>query len=103
MSDQPTKAEVEEMLTDLEAHELVGSPKDVYEFVVCVFKAYLAQGEELAAECIRYGKLAQLYRQQGEDMVDVLEQRDQLKAENLALTEELHQLKRYIGEMEQEV
>jgi len=63
----------------------------------------LAQGEELAAECIRYGKLALLYRQQGEDMVDVLEQRDELKAENLALTEELHQLKRYIGEMEQEV
>ena len=50
-----------------------------------LYDAYLAQGEELAAECIRYGKLAQLYRQQGEDMVDVLKQRDQLKAENLEL------------------
>ena len=99
MSDQPTKAEVEQFMQHIK-ETFPGQP-DLMGLRLGL--AYLAQSEELAAECIRYGKLAQLYRQQGEDMVDVLEQRDELKAENLALTEELHQLKRYIGEMEQEV
>ena len=72
-----------------------------------LYDAYLAQGEELAAECIRYGKLAQLCRQQGEDMVDVLEQRDQLKAENLALrssmeTEYIERQAKHIQELVQE-
>ena len=93
MSDQPTKAEVEDAITRIEYY------KDAYiEDCNVLHNAYLAQGEDLAAECIRYGKLAQLYRQQGEDMVDVLKQRDQLKAENLELKSSSYRADKQDGE-----
>ena len=87
MSDQPTKAEVEDNAPKLHQIHLLKSHIDALK------AENLAQGEDLAAECIRYGKLALLYRQQGEDMVEVLKQRDELKAENLAKCEELKGLR----------
>ena len=88
MSEQPTIADAEDNAPKLHQIHLLKSHIDALK------AENLAQGEDLAAECIRYGKLAQLHRQQGEDMVDVLKQRDELKAENqelkTLLTQERH-------------
>ena len=92
-TDQPTKAEVEEMLTDFEAHELLSSRKDVYEFVGRVFKAYLAQDEELKG-----------YKEENFELINYV---TKLKAENLALlsfmeTEYIERQARHIQELVEE-
>jgi len=98
MSDQPTKAEVEDLRAVIIPFGASGLYSDRFACIVRLCDAYLAQGEDLAAECIRYGKLAQLYRQQGEDMVEVLKQRDELKAENLALKSSTYRADEQDGE-----
>ena len=88
-TDQPTKAEVEEMLTDFEAHELLSSRKDVYEFVGRVFKAYLAQDEELKELRWEYNDLLRLGNLQEEISRDAIAAMEKLEAENLAQGGEL--------------
>lgn len=92
---KPTREAVEEMLNDFEAHELIGSRRDVYELVVSVLRDWLAQEEELEG-------LERGFCEKIEKIGDLVVNVQLLQAENQALKTKGEQLCCRVGVLEME-